>query len=105
MGNIFGLLSAVLYGLFTVLLKKFAGSEGEKVGVHQFFGYIGLFTLLGLWWLGNWAPSIVWATPLVTTLGMSMTVPLAVVAYMLVHGHRFSEIYIVGCVQFSQNPS
>lgn len=35
-----------------VLLKKFAGSEGDKVNVPRFFGYIGLFTLLGLWWLG-----------------------------------------------------
>ncbi|XP_057957530.1 uncharacterized protein LOC131150680 isoform X2 [Malania oleifera] len=50
-GDIFGLLSAVLYGLFTVLLKKSSGSDGDKVDVQKFFGYIGLFTLLGLWWL------------------------------------------------------
>ena len=36
-----------------VLLKKSAGLEGEKVDVQKFFGYIGLFTLLGLWWLGK----------------------------------------------------
>lgn len=136
MGDIFGLLSAILYGLFTVLLKKSAGSEGEKVGVHKFFGYIGLFTLLGLWWLGwplhalgvepklgfppstsvggalilnglvgsvlldyFWALSIVWTTPLVATLGMSLTIPLAMVADMLVHGRRYSAIYIFGCIQ------
>ncbi|PON85073.1 EamA domain containing protein [Trema orientale] len=50
-GDVFGLLSAVFYGLFTVLLKKFAGSEGDKVDVQKFFGYIGLFTFLSLWWL------------------------------------------------------
>ncbi|KAK8486735.1 hypothetical protein V6N13_009513 [Hibiscus sabdariffa] len=50
MGDIFGLLSAISYGLFTVLLKKSAGS-GEKVDMQKFFGYVGLFTLLGLWWL------------------------------------------------------
>lgn len=36
-----------------VLLKKSAGSEGDKVDVQKFFGYIGLFALLGLWWLGK----------------------------------------------------
>lgn len=36
-----------------VLLKKCAGSEGDKADVPKFFGYIGLFTLLGLWWLGT----------------------------------------------------
>lgn len=35
-----------------VLLKKLSGSEGDKVDVQKLFGYIGLFTLLGLWWLG-----------------------------------------------------
>ncbi|KAK6912474.1 hypothetical protein RJ641_022075, partial [Dillenia turbinata] len=52
-GDIFGLLSAITYGLFTVLLKKFSGSEGEKVDIQKVFGYIGLITLLGLWWLGK----------------------------------------------------
>uniref|UniRef100_A0A6N2K348 ER membrane protein complex subunit 7 beta-sandwich domain-containing protein n=1 Tax=Salix viminalis TaxID=40686 RepID=A0A6N2K348_SALVM len=50
-GDLFGLLSAVSYGLFTVLLKKFAGEEGEGVDVQKLFGYIGLFTLVALWWL------------------------------------------------------
>ncbi|XP_034684048.1 solute carrier family 35 member F5-like isoform X2 [Vitis riparia] len=53
-GDIFGLLSAVSYGLFTVLLKRSAGSEGDKADVQKFFGYIGLFTLLGFWWLGSY---------------------------------------------------
>ncbi|XP_073098512.1 uncharacterized protein [Elaeis guineensis] len=37
---------------FAVLLKKFAGEEGHGVDVHKLFGYIGLFTLVALWWLG-----------------------------------------------------
>ncbi|KAK4748375.1 hypothetical protein SAY87_014961 [Trapa incisa] len=135
-GDIFGLLSAASYGLFTVLLKKSAGSKGDKVDVQKFFGYIGLFTLLGLWWLALplyslgmepkftfpnsrslteavlvngfigsflsdyiWALSVVWTTPLVATLGMSLTIPLAMVADMVVHGRNYSAIYIIGCVQ------
>lgn len=35
-----------------VLLKKFSG-EGERVDVQKLFGYIGLFTLVALWWLGK----------------------------------------------------
>ncbi|EPS74172.1 hypothetical protein M569_00582, partial [Genlisea aurea] len=50
-GDLYGVLSAVTYGLFTVLLKKFSGDDGEKVDVQKLFGYIGLSTLVSLWWV------------------------------------------------------
>lgn len=42
---------------------------------------------------------VVWTTPLVATLGMSLTIPLAMVADMLIHSRHYSAIYILGSAQ------
>ncbi|KAH7574365.1 hypothetical protein JRO89_XS03G0287000 [Xanthoceras sorbifolium] len=53
LGDLFAILSAITYALFTVLLKKFSGEQGERVDMQKLLGYIGLFTLVALWWLGK----------------------------------------------------
>lgn len=36
----------------SVMLKRYAGEEGEKVDMQRVFGFMGLFILVGSWWLG-----------------------------------------------------
>ncbi|KAI6682689.1 hypothetical protein NL676_036570 [Syzygium grande] len=47
----------------------------------------------------NRALGVVWTTPLVASLGASLTVPFAMLEDILIHGRRFSLIYILGSVQ------
>ncbi len=47
-GDILALLSAVIYGFYTVLMKKRIGDE-SRVDVLLFFGLVGLSNLLLLW--------------------------------------------------------
>ena len=47
-GNTFALLSAVLYGLYTVLMKKKIGDE-TRINMPLFFGLVGLINVFLLW--------------------------------------------------------
>lgn len=40
-----------------MLLKKISGEGGERVDVQKLFGYVGLFTLVALWWLSKFLTS------------------------------------------------
>jgi solute carrier family 35 protein F5 len=51
------------------------------------------------WVEGSRAMSVVWTNPLVATLGMSLTIPLAMLADMVVHARHYSFVYILGSVQ------
>ena len=48
------------------------------------------------------ALGVVWTTPLVAALGVSLTIPLAMVADMVLHGQRYSAIYIIGSAQVNE---
>lgn len=58
---------------------------------NQFCSYVVFYFVRAL--------CVVWTTPLVATLGMSLTIPLAMVADMLIHGRHYSAIYILGSAQ------
>ncbi|KAK2644888.1 hypothetical protein Ddye_020083 [Dipteronia dyeriana] len=134
--DLFAILSVITYALFTVLLKKFSGEQGERVDMQKLFGYIGLFTLAALWCL-EWpltaigietkltfphsaktadiilvnsfvgsflcdyfmALAVVWTSPLVAALGVSLSIPIAMLEDMLIHGQQYSVIYMIGSAQ------
>ncbi|KAF9662044.1 hypothetical protein SADUNF_Sadunf18G0012200 [Salix dunnii] len=65
---------------------------------HSIIGDIfGLFSAISYNLFAG--PSVVWTTPFIATLGMSLTIPLAMLADMVIHGHHYSAIYILGCIQ------
>ncbi|MCJ1417630.1 hypothetical protein MMC32_003974 [Xylographa parallela] len=47
-GDILALGSAVLYGIYTIFMKKRIGDEG-KVDMLLFFGFVGAFNMVALW--------------------------------------------------------
>lgn len=46
-----------------------------------------------------WALGVIWTSPLVAALGVSLTIPLAMMEDMLIHGQRYSIIYVLGSAQ------
>ena len=45
LGDLLALISAILYGLYTTLMKKRAGSEA-RIDLLLFFGFVGLFNMV-----------------------------------------------------------
>jgi len=134
LGDSLALLSAVIYGFYTINLKKTTILALPKsIHMPTFFGFVGLFNtvlLLPLFpilhfsgletfalppnahiWiilLLNsisslisdicWAYAMVFTSPLVVTVGLSLTIPLSLVGEMIIQGRFESWIYWVGAM-------
>jgi solute carrier family 35 protein F5 len=140
--------SAVMYGIYAVVMKKRIGNE-DRVNMPLFFGLVGLFNVLFLWpgfillhytgvetfempptgkiwtivlvcypflfeYSSNisklnsassfvadycWAYAMLLTTPLVVTVGLSMTIPVSLIGQMILSSQYSSIWYwIGGCV-------
>jgi solute carrier family 35, member F5 len=131
-GDSMALLSALIYGAYTILLKKRIGHE-SRADMLVFFGMVGLMNCVLLWpgflllhytgletfqipptgkvWaiiLINasvslisdicWAYAMLLTSPLIVTVGISMTIPLALLGQMIIQSQYSSALYWVGAV-------
>ncbi|KAJ5246199.1 hypothetical protein N7468_001182 [Penicillium chermesinum] len=130
LGDAMAAFSSLLYGLYTVVMKKQAGDE-SRVNMALFFGLVGMFNVVLMWpgfiilhftgvepfgfpetkrvWtivLCNaasslfsdvcWAYAMLLTTPLVVTVGLSLTIPLSLVLQIFLQGQYASAVYWLG---------
>ena len=132
LGDALALFSAILYGVYTVTLKKATlKALPRSINMPLFFGFVGLFNVIFLsplfpilhytglepftlpptrrvWsiLLINsvvsfssdicWAYAMVLTSPLLVTVGLSLTIPLSLVGEMVLQGHYEGWVYWVG---------
>ncbi|PGG99988.1 hypothetical protein AJ79_08350 [Helicocarpus griseus UAMH5409] len=131
-GDAMAAFSAILYGIYTVVMKKQVGNE-SRVNMLLFFGLVGFINTVLLWpvmivlhyagwetfelpgtgrvWviiiLNSvtslisdilWAYAMLLTTPLVVTVGLSLTIPLSLIGQMILQGLHSSALYWVGAV-------
>ncbi|OTB06179.1 hypothetical protein M426DRAFT_319248 [Hypoxylon sp. CI-4A] len=129
-GDAMAFFSAVVYGLYVVVMKVRIGNE-ERVNMPLFFGLVGVFNILILWPLFfilhftgiepfelppngkvwfiimlnsissfvsdmSWAYAMLLTTPLVVTVGLSLTIPLSLIGEMIQYAQYSSFIYWIG---------
>ncbi|ODQ81087.1 hypothetical protein BABINDRAFT_160497 [Babjeviella inositovora NRRL Y-12698] len=132
LGNILALGGALLYGVYTILLK-FKVKDESNMNMKVFFGFVGIFNLVLLWptlivfhltgvetfelpntwhvWkilLINgfitfvsdfcWAKAMLLTSPLTVTVGLSTTIPIAMIGDIWFKKIHTSFIYIFGAV-------
>ncbi|KAI4214102.1 MAG: hypothetical protein LQ351_003187 [Letrouitia transgressa] len=131
-GDVLALLSAIIYGIYTTMMKKNIRDE-TRVNMIWFFGFVGLFNItlllpgfpifhytgletfefpptkrvltivlvnsaISLFSDFCWAYSIMLTSPLVTTVGLSLTIPLSLIGQMVLNGQTSSVTYWIGAV-------
>ena len=129
-GDSMAFVSAALFGVYAVLIKKRMGDE-SRVNMPLFFGLVGLMNVVLLWpgfiilhltgierfdvppsghvltiVLTNstvflildfcWAYSMLLTSPLVTTVGLSMTIPLSLIGQMVLENQYATATYWLG---------
>ncbi|KKA24291.1 Integral membrane protein [Rasamsonia emersonii CBS 393.64] len=132
LGDAMAAFSAIVYGIYTIVMKKQVGDE-SRVNMQLFFGLVGFFNVFLLWpgfiilhllgieefglpptsrvWtiiLVNslsslisdicWAYAMLLTTPLVVTVGLSLTIPLSLVGQIILQGRYASVLYWIGAV-------
>ncbi|KAA3468354.1 putative transporter C405.03c-like protein [Gossypium australe] len=101
-GNLLEMLSAMIYGLFSAWPLTAIGIEPKltfprSTNLQEIIiinSFIGNFLSDYFWALG-----VVWTSPLVASLGVSLTIPIAVLEDMIIHGRQYSMIYMIGAAQ------
>ncbi|KAI1076080.1 hypothetical protein F5B20DRAFT_557445 [Whalleya microplaca] len=131
-GDAMAFFSAVIYGLYVVVMKVRIGNE-ERVNMPLFFGLVGIFNILLLWPLFfilhftgiepfelppngkiwsiimlnsissfisdiSWAYAMLLTTPLVVTVGLSLTIPLSLIGEMIQYAQYSSFVYWIGAL-------
>ncbi|KKK23581.1 hypothetical protein ARAM_001327 [Aspergillus rambellii] len=130
LGDAMAAFSAVMYGIYTIVLKRQVGDE-SRVNMQLFFGLVGFFNVIFLWpgflvlhftgietfalpdtgrvwtiiWVNSlssllsdicWAYAMLLTTPLVVTVGLSLTIPLSLVGQIFLQGQYATALYWVG---------
>jgi solute carrier family 35 protein F5 len=129
-GDVASVLSAIFYGLYTVVLR-WRVSDESRLDMRLMLGLLGFFNMTLLWplffildysnveafrvpplkvigalflngLLGTvlsdylWSLSVLLTSPLIATIGLSLTIPLAVVADAILRSADFGWAYLLG---------
>ncbi|EXJ94201.1 hypothetical protein A1O1_02594 [Capronia coronata CBS 617.96] len=132
LGDALALLSAIIYGVYTITLKQSTiKALPRSLNMPLFFGLVGTFNLILLFpmfpilhytglerfelpptqWVWTilltnsisslfsdicWAYAMVLTSPLLVTVGLSLTIPLSLIGEMVLQGHYEGWLYWVG---------
>ncbi|KAG7194564.1 uncharacterized protein KQ657_004235 [Scheffersomyces spartinae] len=137
LGNVLALGGALIYGVYTILLKVRITiphlKKERNLNTHLFFGFVGIFCLVLLWpalfilhWLQwetfelpstretitllcinatitfisdlCWCKAVLLTSPLTVTVGLSMTIPLAMVGDWIIKRVAVNIWYLFGAI-------